>query len=532
MAVLRLTRIACAFLRLLLFAAWQRLRGRPGEGVPERLRITLERLGPTFVKMGQALSMRRDVLPDAYVIALHGLQEQVAPFPGELARREIERSLALPIETLFDEFEPQPFAAASIAQVHRARLKDGPEVIVKVRRPGIVRGIDRDLGALRIVVRLLLLLAPGLHRFQPARLIDELWVNLRRESDFRQEARNVRRFAEAFRDWETVYVPGVIDDLYSESVLVQELSHGRTIDDPQLHDDGPRLAQLLVDLYLHQFFAIGLFHGDPHPGNLFVMADGRICFHDFGLVGFLDRPARRSLALFLQAFAHQDAAWTLDAAIDLGILGGEMDQAEFRRGIDEILADYATLPLKDWSLAQALLRVARLGQGANFMIPHNLVVLMRTLFLIENLLRSLDPEFRILDFLLEHGREKVGSSLSESSGAAALARLKHEAALTLEDLPALVGAWLHKAQRERGGIPVTITVEGLETTSRHIDRTGNRLALALVTLGLYVAASLLMQHSIGPRLLGDMPLLAALGYGLALWFTFRLAAGIARSGRL
>lgn len=123
MAAPRLIQIVWAFLRLLLFAAWQRLRGRPGEGVPERLRITLERLGPTFVKMGQALSMRRDVLPDAYVIALHGLQEQVAPFPGELARREIERSLALPIETLFDEFEPQPFAAASIAQVHRARLK-------------------------------------------------------------------------------------------------------------------------------------------------------------------------------------------------------------------------------------------------------------------------------------------------------------------------------------------------------------------------------------------------------------------------
>jgi ubiquinone biosynthesis protein len=405
-------------------------------------------------------------------------------------------------------------------------------VIVTVRRRNIVRRIDRDLGALRIVVRLLLLLAPRQRRFQPARLIDELWANLRRETDFRQEARNVRRFAEAFRDWETIYVPGVIDELYSEGVLVQEMSHGRTIDDPRLPGDGSRLAQLLVDLYLHQFFVVGLFHGDPHPGNLFVMADGRICFHDFGLVGFLDRPTRRSLAIFLQAFVHQDAAWTLDAAIDLGVLGGEMDRSEFQRGIGEILADYATLPLKDWSLAEAFLRVARLGQGSNFTIPHNLVVLMRTLFLIENLLRTLDPQFRVLDSLLEHGREKVGSSLSESSAPAALARLKHEAALTLENLPTLVGAWLHKAQREVGGIPVTIKVDGLETASRRFDRTGNRLALALVTLGLYVAASLLMQHSIGPRLLGDLPLLAALGYALALWFTFRLAAGIARSGRL
>lgn len=137
---------------------------------------------------------------------------------------------------------------------------------------------------------------------------------------------------------------------------------------------------MLVDLYLHQFFVVGLFHGDPHPGNLFVRADGRICFHDLGLVGFLDHPTRRSLATFLQAFVHQDAAWTLDAAIDLGVLGGEMDRAEFQRGIGEVLADYATLPLKDWSLAEAFLRVARLAQGTNITIPHNLLVLMRALF--------------------------------------------------------------------------------------------------------------------------------------------------------
>jgi ubiquinone biosynthesis protein len=272
--------------------------------------------------------------------------------------------------------------------------------------------------------------------------------------------------------------------------------------------------------------------GDPHPGNLFVMADGRICFHDLGLVGFLDRPTRRALAMFLQAFVHQDAGWTLDAAIELGILRGDMDRAEFQRGIEEILADYAALPLKDWSLAEAMLRVVRLGRGESFLLPQNLVVLMRTLFILESVLRDIDPEFRILDTLLTRGAETLKSMAGEAAGAAALDRLKYEAALTVQDLPAVLGSWLHKAQREGTGLPIAVRLEGVKDAQIRFERTGNRLALALVTLGLYVAASLLMQHSIGPRLPGDLPVLAALGYGLALWFTFRLAAGIARSGRL
>jgi ubiquinone biosynthesis protein len=529
---LRLFRIGWAIAALLLFAARQRLRPQAEVSIADRLRATLERLGPTFVKLGQALSLRRDVLPDEYVAALRQLQHQVAPFPAALARREVERELGRSVEAIFADFEDQPLAAASIAQVHLARLDDGTPVIVKVRRPHIRAQIDRDMRILVAVLRLVVVLAPRLQRFRPVELVKEVWTNLRKETDFRQEARNIRRFVEAVRGLETVYVPGVVDDLYGESVLVQELSEGRAIDDPEVRGEGPRLAQVLVDLYLHQFFAVGLFHGDPHPGNLFVMADGRVCFHDLGLVGFLDRPTRRALATFLQAFVHQDAGWTLDAAIELGILRGGMDRAEFQRGIEEILADYAALPLKDWSLAEAMLRVARLGRGESFLLPQNLVVLMRTLFILESVLRDLDPEFRILDTLLARGAETLQAMMAEAPATAALARLKYEAALTAQDLPAVLGAWLRKAQHEGTGLPLTVRLEGVEDAELRFERTGNRLALALVTLGLYVAASLLMQHSIGPRLVGDLPLLAALGYGLALWFTFRLAAGIARSGRL
>ena len=277
---------------------------------------------------------------------------------------------------------------------------------------------------------------------------------------------------------------------------------------------------------------VGFFHGDPHPGNLFVMPDGRLCFHDFGLVGYLDGRTRRSLALYLQAFVNKDAAWMLDAAVDLGLLGGPIDRPAFTRGIEEILSDYAALPLKDWSLAEAVLRVAKLGSGENFIVPHNLVVLMRALYLVESALRTLDPEFKVLDTLLARGGEMMEGVLHCDAAASAFTRLKTEAALTAQDLPGMIATWLHRAQREGGGPLLLMRREGLESLEAHLDRTGNRLALAMIALGLYVAASLLILHSAGPRVLGDLPLLALFGYALALWLSFRLVRAVARSGRL
>ncbi len=526
----RLLRIGAGVAGLLGLAAVERLRGTPPESsqMPRRLRTTLERLGPTFVKLGQTLSLRRDLLPDAWLAELRRLQDHVAPFPGAQARREVETAFARPVERIFATFEAEPMAAASIAQVHRARLADGRAVVVKIRRPGIRAQIDRDMRTLLGVGRLVLVLAPRLRRFQPLRIVEEIWATLRKEVDFRQEARSIRRFRTAFRPWPALNVPDVIDDLYTEAVLVQEMSGGLGIGDPSV--DGPQLAQTLVDAYLHQFLVLGLFHGDPHPGNLFVMADGRLCLHDFGLVGYLDRRTRRSLALYLQAFAQQDAAWMLDAAIDLGLLGGPIDRPAFIRGIEEILADYAALPLKDWSLADAVLRVARLGSGGNFVVPYNLVVLMRALFLVENALRTLDPEFKVLDALLTRGGAMMEDVLHGDAAAAALTRLKTEAALTVQDLPGLVAAWLHSARRE-GGPAFAARRQGPEGPEAQLARAGDRPALAILASGLYLAASLLMLGGAGPRVLGDWPLLALVGYALALWLSVRLLRAVARSGR-
>ena len=533
MPIFRLLRIAFEILRFALGSVmpplpWSRSRLRP----PQRLCLSLARLGTTFIKFGQALSLRREMLPDAYIAALQSLQDHIAPFPATDAMREIERGLGSPIKQLFAHIDLKPLAAASVAQVHAARLHDGREVIVKVRRIGIRTMIDRDMRALEVVTRIATAVMPRLRHYQPLRLIDEIWNNLRKEIDFRHEARNIKTFAAAFANWPTLHIPGVIDDLVSETVIVQERSAGLRIDDPAIGPDGPRLAQNFIDAYLHQIFVLGVFHGDPHPGNLFITAEGRICFHDFGLTGLLDRSTRRKLAAFTDAFIRQDADWLLDAGIDLGVLGGKMDRNAFRRGLAEIIADYAALPLKEWSLADAFLRVARLGQEQNVFIPYDLTILMRAMFLAENTVRILDPEFQLLESLQAKGPAVLKAAMEQSDMSGAVDRLMHDAVNAMHDLPAVLGSWIRRFSQEDEGLGLSLRVQGLDALETHLDRSSNRLALALVTLGLYIAGSLLMQHSIGPRIFGDMPALAAFFYALALWFTFRLVRAISRSGRL
>jgi ubiquinone biosynthesis protein len=489
---------------------------RPEEPPPRRLARVLEQLGTTFVKLGQGLSLHRDLLPDDYVAELQRLQDHVQPFDAVLARREVERSFGKPIVELFGSFEAEPFAAGSIAQVHRATMPSGRTVIVKIRRPGIRRMVEEDVRILRWFIRSLLWVLPRARRLRPYELVDELWRNLRREIDFRQEAMNIQRFAEMFRTSPDVCVPGVVDGLYSEWVVVQEMSPGRRIDLPEFAPMGRRLAAALVEAYLHQFFREGLFHGDPHPGNLFVTPDGRLCLHDFGLVGALDRDTRLNLVAFMLAFAQQDADWLLDAFLDLGMLAGQVDRAELRAGLQEVIADYARKPLRDWSFGEAFMRVSRLGHGQNIRLPHHLLVLMRAVFLMESTVRKLDPEFNLLEGLFH----RAGAVLQEAEAPAAVPtvdRLKFESLLLARQGPRSVGRLAHEL---RQAVQDWQWRQQAAPGARDAaDSGGRRIAGALVALALYASASWLLVHDAGPRIAG-MPLLPVLGFAAAAWLTW------------
>lgn len=511
--------------------AWLRLRHKAPQQLPARLRAMLEGLGTTFIKLGQGLSVRRDVLPPGYREELENLHSNAPPFEPEIAVAMIEAAFGKPVEVLFADFERVPFAAASVAQVHRAWMHDGTKVAVKVRRPRITQQVKNDLRLLRRLATVMQWLLPGLRRQRPLELIDELARQLLAEIDLGQEATNMRRLRPAIKRNPTITMPSVVEPYVAPDVLVQEFSHGAPIADSFGTSRGREFAGRLLDAYLQQLFVGGVFHGDPHPGNLFSMPDGRLCFHDFGNIGYLDPTARRSLALMVEAVSYADAEGTLDAALAMGFLSGPIDRRAYTRAISEILDEMSTLPLSRWSLAETIWRIARLGHGEHFRLPRHLLVLMRTLFLAENTIRALDPDF---DLMAALGQRKplLAKAFEQASLAGGKRPLAERVSRTTDALSTIVSDLLRQAQLEDGRPGISVHHRGLAELKLHLGRTGNRLSLALVTLGLYIAGSLLMLHSAGPRIWGDVPVFAMAAYAIAVLLSFKLVLAIMRSGRL
>lgn len=501
----------------------------PKETPANRLSRVLEHLGTTFVKLGQGLSIRQDILPDDYIKALQSLQDHVHPIPGETAVTEIEVSLGDSIENLFAEFDIEPLAAASIAQVHKAKLKDGRPVIVKVRRPNLKKLVNRDIRLLKRVLRFIVFLLPRLRQYDLIDIVSESGVNLQKELDFRKEMRNILRFQEAFSGSETVHIPAAIPEYCSERILVQMLSGGKLIGDPSIEKDGPRLASHFFDAYLYQLFVMGLIHGDPHPGNLFIMDDGKICFHDFGLVGYIDITTRRQLTGYFLALVNQDCDWMFDAYIELGMLDTGVDPQQVRRGLAELMQEYNDLPLKDWSLASVMLNTVRMGWGNRLRLPYHLLIFMRTLFMVEATLRNLDPGFRMITYLKENGTAVMTAALKSRTEGLPTSRLKYELAIMSRELPGSLARFLRDTRTK--GFEIKLQHHGIRDFEAHLDRSSNRISMALVALGLFIASSLMAQSHIEP-ITGGIPLIAWGGYGLAFWVTFRLLRGISRSGRL
>lgn len=528
-----LGRVVVISWQLGMFGLWWVLQQagfiRARQTPPERLCDTFERLGTAFVKLGQMLSIRQDMLPPDYVEAMQSLQDEVKPFPVEVAVSIIEKELRRPIGEVFSLFETTPHAAASIAQVHRATLFDGLEVIVKVRRPGIQRLVAQDLAILRGLLRIVLPLVPPLQHYEPIRLIRDIEANMRQEMDFNLEARNIRRFGRFFEQAPLILVPQVVEGLHTEAVLVQAYCEGVRVDHFDDPIDGPVLAEAFVEAYLSQWFVFGHFHGDPHPGNVLITPDHRICLIDFGLVGYIDQRTRRHLGAYMQAFTCRDADWVLDSYLAMGGLAGDIDRDAFRYGLEELLSDYGSLPISEVSYAQAFLRVARMGRGHHVRIPQHLLVLNRALFLMENILQHLHPTMNLTEVLSRKVERLVEAGEPGFAPSSTRARLRHEGRFVVEDLPESVAKLMHKWHLE--GIKVPIDLRGLTDLEKHLDRASNRMALALVTLGLYIASSLLMHSNLGPRV-ANFPILAGMGYWLAIWLTLSLANGIYRSGKL
>lgn len=482
------------------------VRGKRHWPSPVQVRETLEELGVVFLKFGQVLALRRDLLPDAYVAELERLHDQLPPMEFSAVRATVERELGTSLAASFASFDPSPLAAATIAQVHAATLSPGRAVVVKVRRAGLEDRIAQDTATLTYLAALAEQVAPRLVTLDLVGMVREFRDSLRRETDFRLEAHTIRRFREALADVEGVWIPDVVPERSTAAVLTMEHSAGDRIDRyAEGHPETRRaLAQSIAALVLHQVFENGLFHADPHPGNVFVLPDGRICLHDFGMIGELDERTRDGLTSLLDAAVRGDPRAATDAYLDLGLVGADVDRAALERDIAGLLRKIHERPLAEVSVGDALQSLVRLGGAHRVRNPGVILLLARAFLLAEALMRSLDPELNVLEvFRAEVERVAVrryspGRVLKDAQ------RVAREIERMLRETPDDARRALRRlADGEVGRVHAPELEGAARRASQDIERlTGAVASAALVIAGALLATTAGWHHVAGDVLLG------------------------------
>ncbi len=385
---------------------------RAGPVGPRRLRRTLESLGPTFMKLGQVLSTRPDLVSPAYEAELSRLQDAAPPVAWAAIEATVTQALGSPPDRRYAEFTREPLAAASIGQVHAARLQDGTDVVVKVRRPGVVDEIAVDLQLMRRAARLAALL-PAARRFDPVGLASEFAATITAELDYLGEGRNAERLAEEFRADDRVAFPAIIWGRTADGVLTETRIRGIKIDDTVAIGmaglDRAIVARDFAQAYLTMVFVHRFFHADPHPGNVFVGRDGVIGFVDFGMVGSVDEPTGRGLVTVLTALVAADSGELATALTDLGVVADQRDRAGLEADLDHLLGKYRDVALQDLSLTAVVTDLMEVVRERDLRLPSRIALLLKTVVMCEGVAARLDPGFRLIPLLIPYAARFTGT---------------------------------------------------------------------------------------------------------------------------
>ncbi len=500
---------------------------------PERLRLAMEELGPTFVKLGQILSTRPDVIPREYIDEFRKLQDKVPSVPITDLQEQIRRELGMNVEEIFDAFTLTPIAAASIAQVHRARLKSGEDVVVKVRRPGIVETVETDLDIMAGLAFLIERHLPGGDLYDPSGLVKEFRRTIYREMDFTREGHTIDRFSANFEDDATVYVPRVFWDFTGETVLTMEFVAGTKVSDMnELEAQGYDLkiiARRGADAFLKQVLVHGLFHGDPHPGNFFILPDNTICLLDYGMVGRLDDNLKYRLVDLLMAVLQRDVDRIISLMLYSGEITDEADLKNLRRDISEFIDDYYEAPLGEINVGRLLMEFVDLMNAYRIKFPTDLMLLGKALVTMEGIGRQLDPEFNMIEHLKPFMEKLVRDRLSPGNISREMISIMQSYGSLVKNLPRDLKEFINRVNRNK--FKIDLEHRGLEKLISDLDKSSNRLSFALVIGSLIVGSSLIIQSDKGPQMFG-FPVLGIFGYTIAGFLGLWLAVAILRSGRL
>jgi ubiquinone biosynthesis protein len=462
---------------------------------PQKIRLMLQELGPTYVKLGQIVSSQSNVLPPDWITELQKLQSDVPPFPSERVEEIVEGELDAPLTELFQSFSLKPLAAASIGQAHRATMHDGQEVIVKVQRPDIVPQIDADLKIIREVARLLENSVSWAKNYGTVDIVNEFARNLRDELDYRNEGRNADRLRRNMASIHGVHIPVIYWELSTTRILTMEFIDGVKITNLHALDKANVNRAVLVNTFMrsmiHQLLVDGFFHGDPHPGNVFALLNtAEVAFLDLGMMGRLASDQRTEIINLLQALQQQDALEIVRIATVLGIPGSQVDEYRLRREIERLLDRYMTASLSEVPFAELVTQILNLIAESGIRLPSDLTLALKALIQTEEVARTLKPDIQITD---------VASTLSQHLFAeqfkpeVLMARLNRATAEVLRLAPLMHGAMIQTLrQLESGRVTVKLDVQDLPDQVQDITAVANRFTIGLVLAGMIVGSAITM----------------------------------------
>jgi len=474
-------------------------RADTGRSRPQRVRLALEELGPTFIKLGQLLSTRPDLLPPEYIQELQLLQDHVAPVRFDPIRAEVQRELGGSLEDLFQRFDREPIAAASIAQVHQAITAEGDPVVVKVRRPRIVQTIRIECEILEELASLVKAAMPPDDPLDPVRMVREFTRAVTKEVDLVNERMNLQRFARNFAADPTVHIPDVFEAYSSAGVLTMEHVVGIKADDIEALTDAGLDPKLIAErgarFILRQVFDFGFFHADPHPGNLFVLPGNVLAPVDFGQVARLDESNRRLLGELIIAITERDAPRLTQALIRAEVVDERTDLRALTADLDEIVDQYASLPLKEVAVSPVIQRIFQVMRTHRVRPPAEFTLMLKSLMTIESLATHLHGEFQLVRFMRPYARRLMLERYAPQRLLRATQRAMRDMTDLAVTIPQQVTAIL--TNLKRGRLQVHIQHEHLEKLVHTLDRSSNRIAFGLIIAGTVVASSLLVTQKEG-----------------------------------
>lgn len=498
----------------------------------ERIRIFIEEMGTTFIKLGQIASTRADLLPPDLIKELEKLQSHVAPFPAAEARRLIEESLEAPIDELFMIFDDEPVGSASIGQVHRAMLHTGEDVAVKVQRPNIEKTVRTDLEILRHLAVLAESNLEWARNYQVTDMIEEFSDALINELDYTIEARNVERIGKTHKNDSKIKIPEIYWEYSTKNVMVMDFIKGIPVNHfnklDEMNINRSELADTLARAIFQQIFEEGYFHGDPHPGNVSVLEDGTLVFLDFGMIGRLTSDLKNNFGSLLISLMRKDSSGVVKAIVKMGVVPGDVSMRDLNREAEIMRDKYYDVPLAKLNFSDAVNDLFGISNKYKIKLPQDFTILAKTLLTLESVVSQLDPDFSIMDVAEPFGKALLLERYNPKNIVNFQIDEVQQLASELREVTENVHTFSKGLKNQN--LPIEIDVKGRSQFSKHLDRVINRLSFSIVLLafsiimvGLIVGSSILGEGSIIFRIpIIEIAAIFAMGmFAWLLWSIFK-----------